>query len=131
MKRTNKLKIYSSDEEELIEKRHIGSFPVLQGPDVPDVPAAPGTHAAPLTISSQGEDDEDALPAEIEKLIAEQVKEPAPETKKPSKDNKTRAWFCTLNNPKIRLGDVYEAYKNDVQHLVGQMEAGESGTMHL
>lgn len=47
------------------------------------------------------------------------------------KDSKIRSriWLCTLNNPLESLKDLYDLFKP--QYMCGQLEKGESGTLHF
>lgn len=42
---------------------------------------------------------------------------------------RSRIWLCTLNNPLESLADLYEVFKP--KYMCGQVEKGESGTIHL
>lgn len=42
---------------------------------------------------------------------------------------RSRIWLCTLNNPLESLKDLYDLFKP--QYMCGQLEKGESGTLHF
>lgn len=49
--------------------------------------------------------------------------------KKNSDQLKHRMWLCTLNNPLESLKDLFDLFKP--QYMCGQLEKGESGTLHF